>query len=188
MGKHNQNAALGKISDFASSPPDPTPPEERLERLERIETRLENIEKLLNTVLYAVTDLNESFDKVSKSPAKTTPTQKPKRQQAQKPTQKPTPNKQPSRGKGISPEQEALKQEALKQEALARACEPQVLDFLADGKTVSYKEVFQEMRDREFSKKLMKRVLNHLSDSGKIKNTKQEIEGETVSYVSLAKR
>ena len=171
MGKHNQNAALGKISDFASSPPDPTPPEERLERLERIETRLENIEKLLNTVLYAVTDLNESFDKVSKSPAKTTPTQKPK------------PNKQPSRGKGISPEQEALKQEAL-----ARACEPQVLDFLADGKPVSYREILQEMPDHEFSKKLIGRVLNHLIESGKIKNTKQEIEGETVSYFSLAKR
>ena len=63
MSKHNQSAALGTLSDFASSPVTPE------DRLERIESRLENIEKLLNTVLYAVTDLNATVDKVSKSPA-----------------------------------------------------------------------------------------------------------------------
>ena len=182
MSKHNQSAALGTLSDFASSLPTPE------ERLERIESRLESIEKLLNTVLYAVTDLNVTVDKVSKSPAKTTPTQKPKRQQAQKPTQKPTPHEQQVQVAKVAKQERAKKvaavQEAL--EARIRACEQQVLDFLADGKTVSYKEILQEMRDHEFSEKTTKRVLNPLIESGKVKRTRQEIEGETVTSVSIS--
>lgn len=88
MAKHNQTAALGTLSDFASSPSKPE------DRLERIESRLENIEKLLNTVLYAVTDLNETVDKVSKSPAKSTQTQKPTQKKKQKRQQAPQAKKQ----------------------------------------------------------------------------------------------
>ena len=95
MSKHNQSAALGSISDFASSP---STPDEKLDRLERIENRLETIEKLLNTVLYAITDLNEVFDKVSKQP---TPTQKPPAKPSAKLSAKP-PAKPKKKAKGTA--------------------------------------------------------------------------------------
>ena len=97
MSKHNQSASLGALSDFASSP---ATPDERLDRLDRLENRLENIEKLLNTVLFAVNDLNISFDKVSKTAVTPAPAPKPKEKPKEKPKQQPAPTpKKKAKGK-----------------------------------------------------------------------------------------
>ena len=97
MSKHNQSASLGALSDFASSP---ATPDERLDRLDRLENRLENIEKLLNTVLFAVNDLNISFDKVSKTAETPAPAPKPKEKPKEKPKPKQQPAPQPKKQKG----------------------------------------------------------------------------------------
>ena len=60
MSKHNQSASLGSVADFATRPQIPEPMDTEA-RLDRIETRLENIEKLLNTVLYGINDHQRSL-------------------------------------------------------------------------------------------------------------------------------
>ena len=203
MGKHRTSASLGNLNQYtspASSEPMPEP-ENIYTKVESLERRVSTLEGLLNDVMHQIDKpvKNQSFGNGG-LPSKAKPHKK------AKPAHKPTPNEPPSKGKGNSPEQQVAKQEAAEKEAAkqeraekeaaekeamearARACEQLVLDFLADGKTVSFREFFQEMPDHEFSKKLTKRVLNHLSESGKVKRTRQEIEGETVAYFSIAKQ
>ena len=99
MGKHNQSAALGRISDFSESPP--VPPDD-------IEMRLANLERAVNEILFQLADLSERLDQPRMDQVSRTPplqqskpqTKKPKPKQlqpkaVQKPKSTPTPTPQP---------------------------------------------------------------------------------------------
>ena len=171
MGKHRTSASLGHPNQYtspASSEPMPEP-ENIYTNVESLERRVSTLEGLLNDVMHQIDKpvKNQSFGNGG-LPSKAKPHKKGK-------PDKPAP-KQPSKGKGNSPEQEALR----------NACEQQVLDFLADGKVIDRREVHDQMPDHEYSKGLMRRALHALAEAGKVKITKTE--DMSVSYVSIAKQ
>ena len=173
MGKHRTSASLGNLNQYtspASSEPMPEP-ENIYTKVESLERRVSTLEGLLNDVMHQIDKpvKNQSFGNGG-LPSKAKPHKK------TKPAHKPTPNEPPSKGKGNSPEQEALR----------NACEQQVLDFLADGKVIDRREVHDQMPDHEYSKGLMRRALHALAEAGKVKITKTE--DMSVSYVSIAKQ
>ena len=155
MSKHNQSAALGSLSDFATSPGTPE------DRLERIETRLENIEKLLNTVLYAISDLNLSFDKASK----TAETPAPKAKQQPAPKQKKQNKNAKIKGKSKS----FTSHFTPEQMAEINANKDSIKALFADRESLTKAEAVERL---ELDPKIIGRVLSILVEDGFLTMTK----------------
>ena len=160
MSKHNQSAALGNLANFTTRPQIPETMDTEA-RLDRIETRLENIEKLLNTVLYGINDINESIDKVSKQPKTQTKSSTPKHPKVKK--QAPTPNQKP---KQSSPK------------------EADILSVLSNGKPIEYGDFGVKVLN-DFAKPRVRRLLQELIESKRVFMYPQECDGKNVHLVSL---
>ena len=185
MSKHNQSASLGSLSDFASSPATPDEKPDRLDRLDRIENRLENIEKLLNTVLYAVTDLNETVDKVSKTPKQTSSPGLPREGQKNHKTSPPVIS-EPKRKQAPPPKKQKPKKKAKaspsshftpEQQAEINAIKPRVQGLFADRESLTKAEAVKLLP--EVDPKLIGRVLSVLVAEAFLSMTKPEATDET---------
>ena len=174
MSKHNQSASLGSVADFATRPQIPEPMDTEA-RLDRIETRLENIEKLLNTVLYGINDINEAFDKVSKQP-------QPKPQGKSKPQHAPNGAFKSKDQEKSKPKQAAsnpksgFKQSQIKSE---------ILNVLGSGKPIPHSHFGTEVLS-EFGQKLVRRILQKLHEENQISMDTEVIDEQNITFVSLA--
>lgn len=173
MSKHNQSAALGKLSDFASTPVTTE------DRLDRIEMRLESIEKVLNTLLYTLSDLNETFDKVSKQPQ--VKQDRHRSSQHHHRCENPVPKTENTNDPPV-PLKDLIG-------TCKKVCTPLILDFLSDGKTFHFTSnaLREELKIDGFSKsQINQSITSSIADlvkSGQIIRTTKKIDGKPSHFI-----
>ena len=122
MPKHNQSKALGSVTDFSGSPNTP--------KVDPLETRVANLERAVNEILFQLSDLSEQLDQpVRNQDLGKSAAQKPPKAQKPKPPE---------------PEPEEMT------EAEVAALADRVFDLLSDGTPRSKKAIIKALECQSY--------------------------------------
>ena len=122
MPKHHPSKALGSLTDFSESP--------RTPKVDPLETRVTNLERAVNEILFQLADISQRLDEPVRTPESGTGT-------AQKP---PKPQKpKPQKSQPPAPEPEEMT------DAEVAALADRVFDLLSDGTPRSKKAILKAL-------------------------------------------
>lgn len=139
MAKHNQSAALGRLSDFSERPTQP--PGRELPDI-AIEARVANLERAVNEILHQLADLSAQLDPPRRDPVVDTPLKQASNPHKKQPQPKPEP-KPPEPKPQENPEPEptpAPKPARLSKEQVATLSD-RIHELLLDGSTRTKVEI-----------------------------------------------
>ncbi len=137
MPKHNQSKALGSLSDFSGSPSAP--------KVDPLETRVTNLERAVNEILFQLADLSERLDQPVRN------------QDSDKGTSQKPPKPQKSQPPAPEPEEMT--------DAEVAALADRVFDLLSDGTPRSKKAIIKAVECQSYQ---YQKARLHLIDTGRM--------------------
>ena len=136
LGKHNQSKALGSLTDFSGSPSAP--------KVDPLETRVANLERAVNEILFQLADISERFDQ-------------PVRNQDLGKSTAPKPQKPSAPAPAPAPEEMT--------DAEVAALADRVFDLLSDGTPRSKKVIIKAVECEAYQ---YQKARLHLIDTGRM--------------------